>query len=97
MQTTSRDEAFRALIQQIKKCEKRANELELEFLPQLLSAAQIEAAIQWEGGSKALGEPPVRYESLIRMKIRLALSSEEGGVLPMFLEPANSSKSGGAK
>lgn len=97
MQTINRDEAFRALIQSIRKCEKRASELELEFLPKLLSAAQIEAAIQWEGGSKALGDPPVRYDSLIRMKIRLALSTEEGGVLPMFLEPANSSKSGGTK
>jgi hypothetical protein len=90
MQTPNRDEAFRALIQTLKKCEKRANALELEFLPQLLSAAQIEAAIQWDGGRKALGDPTVKFESLIRMKIRLALSSDEGGTVPIFLETANS-------
>lgn len=84
MHDTKRDAAFRSLIQAMKRCEKCATDLGLDFLPKLLSAAQIEAAIQWGGGTKALEDPDLRYEGLIEMKVRLALSTDEGGVLPVF-------------
>ena len=83
-----RDETFQGLIRDLGRCERRASALGLELLPRLISAAQIEAAIQWDGGAKALGDPQVKLDRLIRMKIRLALSDGETGAMVIFSDRA---------
>ena len=69
------------LIRSLAACQQMAGRLGLAFLADLLSAVLLEAALQWDGGADALADPSMRLDTLLRLKLRLALAKAGSNVI----------------
>lgn len=72
------------LIRSITSCQQRAAMLGLGFLADLLSAAAIEAAMQWNPDGTRLGNANTRLDELLRLKLVIALGKSEHELVPFL-------------
>lgn len=81
------ESAFAELIAALTRCQAQARELGLDFLPDLIGAAAIEAALQWDGGRRALAAEPDRLDALLRMKLRIATARSGRNIVHLRPSP----------
>jgi hypothetical protein len=75
------DADFIEMIRAISACRQRAERMRLGFLTGLLTAALLEAAMQWDGGTPVSPDVQAVLPKLLATKIKLALAN--GSVHPL--------------
>lgn len=79
--------AFAELVAGLTRCQAQAQALGLDFLADLIGAAAIEAALQWDGGRPALAAEPDRLDALLRMKLRIATARSGRNIVHLRSSP----------
>lgn len=79
--------AFAELVAGLTRCQGEAKTLGLDFLADLIGAAAIEAALQWDGGGRALAAEPDRLDTLLRMKLRIATARSGRNIVHLRPSP----------